>query len=141
MFAVEAGGRRAYTREGAFHFVPDPGVPGSMVLVNNQGYFVLNDKNQHIRVSDKAKVAIDPQGKVLVDRGGAITTAGTLKVLKPLREDELQQMDGNLFVVPASLNENQVFEVPQQEACRRIRRSVPGISNNPTWITWAKLPI
>ncbi len=111
MFAVEAGGRRAYTREGAFHFVPDPGVPGSMVLVNNQGYFVLNEKNQHIRVSDKAKVAIDPQGKVLVDRGGAITTAGTLKVLKPLREDELQQMDGNLFVVPARLTENQVFEV------------------------------
>ena len=111
MFAVEAGGRQAYTREGAFHFVPDPGVPGTMVLVNNQGYFVLNEDNQHIRVSDDAKVAVDPQGNVLVDDGSAITAAGRLKVLKPLREDALQQMDGNLFVVPASLTENQVFQV------------------------------
>lgn len=112
MFAVEGNGRRAYTREGAFHFAPDPGAPGSMVLVNNQGYFVLNDKNQHIRVPNTAKVAIDPQGNVLVDSGSAITTVGTLKVLKPLRENELQQMDGNLFVVPTSLTENQVFQAP-----------------------------
>ncbi|WP_136607163.1 flagellar hook-basal body protein [Paenibacillus dokdonensis] len=112
MFAVEAGGKRAYTREGGFHFAPDPSEPGSMVLQNNQGYFVLNENNEHIKVPDNAKVAIDSHGKVLMDEGGIVTEAGTLKVLKPLREDALQQMDGNLFVVPTSLTEGQVFEAP-----------------------------
>ncbi|MDR0268741.1 flagellar hook-basal body protein [Paenibacillus sp.] len=111
MFAVEANGKRAYTREGAFHFAPDPKDPNSMILVNNQGYFVLNEKDQHIKVSATAKVAIDPHGKVLVDKNGAISVAGTLKVLKPERENALQEMDGNLFVVPTSLTEAQVFEV------------------------------
>ncbi|MCJ8012782.1 flagellar hook-basal body protein [Paenibacillus sp. KQZ6P-2] len=112
MFAVEAYGKRAYTREGGFHFAPDPSDPGSMVLLNNQGYFVLSDKNEHIKVSDKAKVAIDSHGKVIVDENGKMTSPYTLKVLKPLREDALQQMDGNLFVIPTSLTENQVFEKP-----------------------------
>ncbi|MWV46582.1 flagellar hook-basal body complex protein [Paenibacillus sp. HJL G12] len=112
MFAVEAYGNRAYTREGGFHFAPDPSEPGSMVLLNNQGYFVLNDKDEHIKVSDKAKVAIDSHGRVMVDENGTITAADTLKVLKPSREDALQQMDENLFVVPTSLTENQVFETP-----------------------------
>lgn len=112
MFAVEVGGKRAYTREGGFHFAPDPSDPDSMVLLNNQGYYVLNEKNQHIKAPDDAKVAIDPHGKVLVDQAGVITEAGRLKVLKPLREDALQQMDGNLFVVPGSMTEAQVFEVP-----------------------------
>lgn len=112
MFAVEAGGRIAYTREGAFHFVPDPSDPNSMVLVNNQGYFVLDENNEHIKAPKNGKVAIDADGKVLVDRKGVISEAATLKVLKPLRENALQQMDGNLFVVPASMTEAQVFEVP-----------------------------
>lgn len=110
MFKVEAGGKVAYTREGDFHFAPDPSEPGSMVLLNNQGYFVLNEKDEHIKVSDKAKVAIDSHGKVMVDEAGVISEAGTLNVLKPLREDALQQMDDNLFVVPGSLTEGQVFE-------------------------------
>lgn len=47
MFAVEANGEKMWTRQGAFHFIPDtrpktnPNAPDMMVLVNGEGHFAL----------------------------------------------------------------------------------------------------
>ncbi|GAB6991307.1 flagellar hook-basal body protein [Paenibacillus pini] len=99
LFAVRANGTTAYTREGAFTFVPDKANPGNMILTNNQGYPVLDSNDQTISVSNKAKVAIDNKGRVHVESGGDTGIVATLQVVEPVRPEGLQQIDGNLFVV------------------------------------------
>lgn len=112
LFAVEANGRTAYTREGAFHFVPDPdpAKPDNMVLVNNQGYFVLDTNGRQISVAKNAKVAVDQDGQVIVKNAAGTSAVATIQLASPVRPDALVQMDGNLYVIPANLSENQVFE-------------------------------
>ncbi|OZB93365.1 flagellar hook-basal body protein [Paenibacillus sp. XY044] len=111
LFAVEAGGRTAYTREGAFHFVPDPdpAKPDNMVLVNNQGYFVLDADGKQISVANDAKVAFDKDGRLMVSDATGTTAVTTIQLASPVRPDALVQMDGNLFVIPANLTKAQVF--------------------------------
>lgn len=111
LFAVEANGRTAYTREGAFHFVPDPdpAKPDNMVLVNNQGYFVLDTDGRQISVANNAKVAVDQDGQVIVKNAAGTRAVATIQLASPVRPDALVQMDGNLFVIPGNLTKAQVF--------------------------------
>lgn len=109
LFAVEANGHIAYTREGAFHFAPDPSMPGTMVLMNNQGYFVLDEAGKRIQVTDQAKVAVDKDGQLLVSDDTGTSVEAVIQLATPIRPDALQQMDGNLFVIPGNLTKAQVF--------------------------------
>lgn len=110
MFAVQGNGGIAYTREGGFHVSPDPENPGSVNLVNNQGYMVLDRDNNPIRIPENAKVAIDAAGRVLVETPTGRNVAGVLKLAELQRPEGLVQMDGNLYMLAGGLTEAQVFE-------------------------------
>lgn len=110
MFAVEGGDGIAYTREGSFHVLPDPQDSNFVYLVNNQGYRVLNEDNNPIRVPANAKVAIDTQGRVHVETAAGQGPVSQLKLAELQRPEGLVKMDGNLYVLAAGLTEAEVFE-------------------------------
>lgn len=113
LFAVESNGDTAYTREGAFHFVPDPADKKYMLLVNNQGDRVLNNDNPSVpvRVLANSKVAIDSTGNVWTTLAGSKTTriTNSLRIVEPQKPEGLVQLGGNLFTVAAGLTTDDVF--------------------------------
>ncbi|MDO7906535.1 flagellar basal-body rod protein FlgF [Paenibacillus sp. JX-17] len=110
LFAVEANGTKAWTRDGSFHFNPDPANPKQMVLVTKEGYPVLNRQGQPVTAPVNSKVAIDDQGNVLVRIGNAAPVVGAqIQFVDPQRPDGLTQQDDNLFVLSGGLTENDVF--------------------------------
>jgi flagellar basal-body rod protein FlgG len=110
LFAVESNGTIAYTREGAFHFVPDPTDNTSMLLVNNVGDKVLDDKDNQIKVPAVGKVAIDAEGRVWSSNGiEPRVQRGQIQIVEPIRPEGLVQMDGNKFVLANGVTNNDVF--------------------------------
>ncbi|PYE50676.1 flagellar hook-basal body protein [Paenibacillus barcinonensis] len=113
LFAVEANGQKMWTRQGAFHFVPDmrPNAQDQMVLVNDQGYFALNRQGQPITASRNSTVAFDEKGNFLVRQPNAANAviAGQLQMVDVERPDGLVQLSDNLFGLDAGLTENDVF--------------------------------
>ncbi|WP_427052084.1 flagellar hook-basal body protein [Paenibacillus sp. TC-CSREp1] len=117
LFAVEANGQKVWTRQGAFHFVPDmrpkanPNAPDQMVLVNDQGYFALNRQGQPITAPKDSTVAFDEKGNLLVRQGNAANAviAGQLQMVDVERPDGLVQLSDNLFGLDAGLTEDDVF--------------------------------
>ncbi|KAF9140924.1 hypothetical protein BGX30_005788, partial [Mortierella sp. GBA39] len=85
------------------------GRPDNMVLVNNQGYFVLDRNGRQISVANNAKVAVDQDGQVIVKNAAGTSAVATIQLASPVRPDALVQMDGNLFVIPGNLTKAQVF--------------------------------
>ncbi len=117
LFAVQSNGTVAYTREGAFHFVPDPTDAASMVLVNNVGDIVLNRTDNPIKVPANGKVAIDADGKVWTSKGNEPRVqAGQIQVVEPQRPEGLVQMDGNKFVLANGVTINDVFGTTKTDA-------------------------
>jgi flagellar basal-body rod protein FlgG len=115
LFAVESNGNVAYTREGAFHFVPNPADEASMILVNNQGDKVLSkgDNPVPIKVPTNVKVAIDDTGKVWTMQNGTTERklAGQISVVEVQRPEGLVQVDGNKYVLANGLAPATVFGV------------------------------
>lgn len=113
LIAVESNGNIAYTREGAFHFVPDPADASSMLLVNNDGDKVLSrgDNPAPIKVPTDAKVAIDEKGNVWTIPNGTMDRelTGKIYVVEPARPEGLVQMDGNKFVLANGVTAADVF--------------------------------
>lgn len=110
LFAVQSNGTIAYTREGAFNFVPDPQDDTSMVLVNNLGDNVLNRADAPIKVPTDVKVAIDDKGNVWTSKGTVSRVlVGQIQLVEPQRPEGLVQIDGNKFVVANGVTNNQVF--------------------------------
>lgn len=111
MFAVQGnGGGIAYTREGGFHVSPDPGNPGFVQLVNNQGYKVLDQNDNPINLPANGKVAVDTAGRVWVESAAGRRIAAVLKLPELQRPEGLVQMDGNLYILGAGLTETEVFD-------------------------------
>ncbi|AJS60395.1 flagellar hook-basal body protein [Paenibacillus sp. IHBB 10380] len=113
LFAVESNGNTAYTREGAFHFVPDPADGDYMLLVNNQGDRVLNndDPSVPVRVLANSKVAIDSTGNVWTTLHGSTTAriTNSLRIVEPQKPEGLVQLSDNLFTLAAGLTTDEVF--------------------------------
>lgn len=124
MFAVQGNGRVAYTREGGFHVSADPDNAGFVNLVNNQGYKVLDQNNNPIRIPENAKVAVDGSGQVLVETPAGRSVAGVMKLAELQRPEGLVQMDGNLYMLAAGLTEAQVFERAPANAAQPLRSEV-----------------
>ncbi|MHA0856252.1 flagellar hook-basal body protein [Paenibacillus sp. CMAA1364] len=112
LFAVESNGNIAYTREGAFHFVPNPQDASTMILVNNEGDKVLRRDNlQPITVPADGKAAIDAKGNVWTVRSGTSDRelAGQIMVLEVQRAEGLVQVDGNKFILANGTTTQSVF--------------------------------
>ncbi|MGQ8873559.1 flagellar hook-basal body protein [Paenibacillus sp. TSA_86.1] len=116
MFAVQANGQKLWTRQGAFHFVPDmrpkvnPNDPDRMVLVNDAGHFALNRQGELITAPMNSTVAFDDKGNLLIRQGGgnAVIT-GQLQMVDIERPEGLVQLADNLFGLDAGVTENDVF--------------------------------
>lgn len=116
MFAVQANGQKVWTRQGAFHFVPDmrpkanPNDPDLMVLVNDDGNFALNRQGQLVTAPKDSTVAFDEKGNLLVRQGNDnAVIAGQLQVVDIERPEGLVQLADNLFGLDTGLTENDVF--------------------------------
>lgn len=109
---VATGGgasERAFTRAGDFHLQPDPVDAENTYLVNNQGYFVLNEEGDPITVPAGAELKIDGQGNIITVSGDEITEAGRIQLLTPIRQEALTSVDGNLFTLVAGAVEADVL--------------------------------
>ncbi|AOZ94725.1 flagellar hook-basal body protein [Paenibacillus crassostreae] len=112
LFAVQSNGNTAYTRDGAFQFVPDSEVDSLMVLVNNQGDKVLNrEGNAPITVPTDVKVAIDSDGNVWATQNGTSEREIVAQVLVVQLEkpEGLVRVDGNKFVLADGVTTNMAF--------------------------------
>ncbi|QCT04595.1 flagellar hook-basal body protein [Paenibacillus algicola] len=109
MFAVRSGENIAYTREGGFHVSPDPENEGRVQLVNNQGYFVLDQNNEPISLPQGAAIAVDAGGQIWIETPAGRVQGQVLKIAELDRPEGLVQMDGNLFMLRGGLTEDEVF--------------------------------
>ncbi|OPG94931.1 flagellar biosynthesis protein FlgG [Chryseobacterium mucoviscidosis] len=131
MFAVEANGEKMWTRQGAFHFVPDtrpktnPNAPDMMVLVNGEGHFALDRQGNRITAPNNSKVAFDEKGNLLIRRGNEAnaTIGAQLQLVDIERPEGLVQYADNLFGLDGGLTENDVFgaNAATREATAMIR--------------------
>ncbi|WP_408892958.1 flagellar hook-basal body protein [Paenibacillus taichungensis] len=131
MFAVEANGEKMWTRQGAFHFVPDtrpktnPNAPDMMVLVNGEGHFALDRQGDRITAPNNSKVAFDEKGNLLIRRGNEAnaTIGAQLQLVDIERPEGLVQYADNLFGLNAGLTEDDVFgaNAATREATAMIR--------------------
>ncbi|MEC0129250.1 flagellar hook-basal body protein [Paenibacillus pabuli] len=131
MFAVEANGEKMWTRQGAFHFIPDmrpktnPDAPDMMVLVNGEGHFALDRQGNRITAPNNSKVAFDEKGNLLIRRGNAVaaTIGAQLQLVDIERPEGLVQYADNLFGLGSGLTEDDVFgaNAATREAAAMIR--------------------
>ncbi len=112
MFAVQGDGAIGYTREGGFHVSPDARNPNNLLLVNSQGYPVLDVNNSPISLPAKGKVAINQKGQIIVETPtGRTAPYATLKLVELERPEGLVAVGDNLFVVGNGLTEGDVFDL------------------------------
>lgn len=109
LFAVQANGTTAWTRQGSFHIQPDPANKEMAYLTTAQGYRVLADNNAPIVVPAGATFHVDAQGNMTATLGENTTQLGKMKLVTPLRTEALEAKADNLFVLAAGVNENEVI--------------------------------
>ncbi|MNS37495.1 Flagellar basal-body rod protein FlgG [compost metagenome] len=110
LFAVQANGQKAWTREGDFHIQPDPKDNKLAYLVTNQGYYVLDKNNAPITVPAGSKLQIDAYGNIKATLGQTTTNLGqAIQLVSPQRPEALEQRADNLFVLTAGARETDVL--------------------------------
>lgn len=111
LFGVQVNGNTVYTRQGDFHFTPDPANAANMVLVDNQGHSILNTQGNPLTVPAGSIVAIDETGQVLTKQreDGPVTRGPRIMIAEPLSRDALQAMDGNYYKVADGIPAAQAF--------------------------------
>ncbi|WP_223065984.1 flagellar hook-basal body protein [Paenibacillus caui] len=110
LFAVEAGGQKAWVREGDFQVHPDPADPEQAYLTTSQGYYVLNTDGTPIKVPAGSKLQIDRAGFITAVNGSVTSDAGRIKLDYIQRAEGLDQKDDNLFTITPGANEPDVLE-------------------------------
>ncbi|MBY0009430.1 flagellar hook-basal body protein [Paenibacillus typhae] len=125
LFGVQVNGDTAYTRQGNFHFTPDPADAQQMMLVDSTGNPVLNTEGNPLRVPANVSAAIDEKGRVLTKTGEnePVQLAGTIMIVEPLSKTALQAVDGNFYVLPDGVTEGQAFlqRQPGEETAFGVR--------------------
>jgi flagellar basal-body rod protein FlgG len=111
LFGVQVNGGIGYTRQGDFHFTPDPTNPDNMILVDNTNNPVLSTGKAPISVPVGMNVAIDETGRVLMKKNenDPAVEAGRIMIVEPLSRDSLQAVDGNFYVLADGVTEQQAF--------------------------------
>ncbi|GGF87404.1 flagellar basal-body rod protein FlgG [Paenibacillus albidus] len=129
LFGVQVNGATAYTRQGAFHFTPDPANAANMVLVDNTGNKVLNSNGNPLTVPVGVNAAIDEWGRVLTKRNESdpVQVAGRIMIVEPLSKDTLQAMDGNFYALSEGVTAQQAF-------VQRGAGDVPAVGVRSGWL-------
>lgn len=142
MFRVSVDGKEGWTREGSFHFVPVANDPKSAYMATAQGYLLLDNQGDPIKVPAKTDIGIDDKGvirstdgqgrvtivnKTVVENGRERQIPQSIGVDRVIHPEGLQQMDGNLFVLPANAQRAQV--VGTMSADTEIRQGFLESSN------------
>ncbi|MGG4216706.1 flagellar hook-basal body protein [Paenibacillus jamilae] len=111
LFEVQGNGQKAWTRDGSFHFVPDPNDNETMMLTTAEGYSVLDNNDVPVTAPAGSKVAITSDGELLIRANGtgAPTAGQRIKLMDVQRPEGLQQRDDNLFVLANGVTEADVF--------------------------------
>ncbi|WP_431086380.1 flagellar hook-basal body protein [Paenibacillus sp. 8b26] len=111
MFEVQGNGQKAWTRDGSFHFVPDPNDGKTMLLTTSKGYQVLDNNDVPVTAPSGSKVAINPDGELLIrpDGTGNPIVGQRIKLMDVQRPEGLEQRDDNLFVLAYGVTEANVF--------------------------------
>lgn len=109
LFAVQANGSEAWTREGDFQVHPDPNDPRVGYLTTNQGYYVLGTDNQPITVPTNGELQVAADGTLNSIAGSTTTRVGQIKLVVPERPEGLVQKDNNLFGLVPGANVNDVL--------------------------------
>jgi flagellar basal-body rod protein FlgG len=111
MFEVQGNGQKAWTRDGSFHFIPDPSDSATMMLTTAEGYSVLDNNDVPVTAPAGSKVAINSDGELLIRANGTgIPTVGQrIKLMDVQRPEGLEQRDDNLFVLLNGVTEANVF--------------------------------
>ncbi|WNS42639.1 flagellar hook-basal body protein [Paenibacillus sp. MMS20-IR301] len=101
LFGVQVNGATAYTRQGDFHFAPDPANAENMILVDNTGNSVLNTEGNPLTVPANVSAAIDETGRVLTKTGEnePAVVAGTIMIVEPRSMSALQAMNDNFYIL------------------------------------------
>lgn len=111
MFEVQGDGQKAWTRDGSFHFIPDPNDSKTMLLTTAEGYPVLDSNDMPVTAPAGSKVAINENGELLirVNGTGAPTVGQRIKLMDVQRPEGLEQRADNLFVLMNGVTEADVF--------------------------------
>ncbi|CAM2930572.1 flagellar hook-basal body protein [Paenibacillus sediminis] len=118
LFAVDAGGTQAWTREGDFQLSPDSN--GDLFLTTNQGYFVLDTNGQPIQVANGSHIRVDAQGNVTeIDLAGNENVVAQLNLVEVARPESLVEAGGNLYKLAAGANASNVFNPVTDQASVR----------------------
>ncbi|MNC56935.1 Flagellar basal-body rod protein FlgG [compost metagenome] len=96
-----------------------------MMLVDNSGNPVLNTDGDPLTVPADVSAAIDEKGRVLTKTGetAPAEVAGTIMIVEPLSKTALQAIDGNFYVLPDGVTEEQAFlqRDPGEESAFGVR--------------------
>ncbi|ADO58884.1 flagellar hook-basal body protein [Paenibacillus polymyxa] len=111
LFEIQGNGQKAWTRDGGFHFIPDPNDNETMMLTTAEGYSVLDNNDIPVTAPAGSKVAINSDGELLIRANGtgAPTVGQRIKLMDVQRPEGLQQRDDNLFVLANGVTEADVF--------------------------------
>ncbi|MBP2001803.1 flagellar basal-body rod protein FlgG [Paenibacillus shirakamiensis] len=109
LFAVQANGQKAWTREGDFQIHPDPSNEKLAYLTTAQGYYVLDTNGAPISIPKGAKLSIDSAGTVKAQLGSTSATLGRIQLAAPIKTDALEQRADNLYVLAPGATEKDVL--------------------------------
>lgn len=111
LFGVQVNGVTSYTRQGDFHFTPDPANQDNVMLVDNTGNPVLNANGNPLTVSANGIAAIDERGQVWTKTSETAVPvlAGSLMIVEPRSSSALQAVDGNFYVLAGGVTAQQAF--------------------------------
>ncbi len=137
LFEIQGNGQKAWTRDGSFHFIPDPNDNETMMLTTAEGYSVLDNNDVPVTAPAGSKVAINSDGELLIRANGtgAPTVGQRIKLMDVQRPEGLQQRDDNLFVLANGVTEA-TYSVQQgwQVLFQRTYLCVPVILRSLMWI-------
>ncbi|AJY74547.1 flagellar hook-basal body protein [Paenibacillus beijingensis] len=116
--ATDLAGGRAYTRNGAFELTKNEN--GVTILGTQEGYPVMavtgtdaatgQPVEGPVAIPDGYRLAIDSEGVITgVNAAGDRLPLGRLKLVEPVRPEELSPTANNLFNVPAGVNRGDIL--------------------------------
>jgi flagellar basal-body rod protein FlgG len=109
LFAVEADGQKAWTRQGDFHIQQDPADDKQSYLATSEGYYVLNSAGDRIQIPTGASLQIDADGAITIVKGQESTPAGSLGLDYIQRPEGLNPIGNNLLVIAPGANVTDVL--------------------------------
>lgn len=129
LFAVSVNGGIGYTRQGAFHFTPDPANPRQLNLVTDEGNAVLGTNGNPVTVPVGVHAAIDESGRVLVknNENDPPRLAATLMIVEPVSRASLEAVDDSFYMLKDGIT-------PQEAFVQRAAGERPNVGVRSGWL-------